>query len=88
MGRAGTLMPTATGPFQGNDGFDNKMINNDSSHIIKVNDMNGQWNTDRHGPVPFMGYQQMDGMQAYPGQSQTMVQKPSAFGAHDDHLMD
>lgn len=52
MGRAGTLMPTAAGPLNGCEG----QAGQDYSHMIKINDTNGQWNTDRNGHVPFMGY--------------------------------
>ena len=83
MARAGTLMPQASGALQGG----NDMIN--------VNGVNNQWNTDRNGHVPFMGYQQPDYMNYqqpefinYPGQSQTMVQKPAGLNSQDDVMMD
>ena len=37
MDRAGTLMPTAAGPFYGGEG----QVGQDSSHMIKINDTNG-----------------------------------------------
>lgn len=49
------MVPMGSGPMQANGDF-NQGMGQDRAQIINLNDHNGQWNTDRNGHVPFMGY--------------------------------
>ena len=55
-------------------------MSSDSGHMIKPDQTMAQWNTEfNSGHTPFMGYQQSSNIN-YPGQSQTMAQKPYGGG--------